>query len=90
MGGEERVILYEPLPYLSSHAGCFVGMVGVVRHVQSADVVRMRSKFGRGSSVAMLVPTSVVTSLYVMVTSILIGWELVYGWLCVAQLITIF
>ncbi len=52
--------------------------------------VQMRSKFGRGSSVGMLVPTSAATSSYVMVTSILIGRELVYGRLCVARLIAFF
>ncbi len=41
--------------------------------------VRMHSKFGRGSNVGMLFPTSAATSLYVMVASIFIGRELVYG-----------
>ncbi len=31
-------IICKPLPYLSSHAGGFVGMVVIVRHVQSANV----------------------------------------------------
>ncbi len=35
----------------------------------------MRSKFGQGSSVGMLVPISAATSSFVMVTSILIGLE---------------
>jgi hypothetical protein len=39
----------------------------------------MRSKFGRGSNVGMLFPTSAATSSYVMVASISIGRELVYG-----------
>jgi hypothetical protein len=39
----------------------------------------MRLKFGRGSNVGMLFSKSTVTSLYVMVVSIFIGQELVYG-----------
>jgi hypothetical protein len=41
----------------------------------------MRSRFGRGSNVGMLFPTRAATSSYVMVASIFIGRELVYGWL---------